>query len=195
MRPWLPLLSVLFITSACTHVRAPEMAPAMIRTEINERAQQATATVEVDDGRRLSAKGLRLDPDTTSWFEPRTGTLVQVPTRRIQAVRFARRGRGALWGLVGGLVAGAAAARLSVGAGMAADDLPDECESLICGIDLSIGVLHENSRRLAIALGGLLGGGLGAGLGAAVGAPLTYHVAAPADMAQPEVRAVGDAHR
>jgi hypothetical protein len=176
MRYWLPLFSVLILTSACTHVRAPEVTPTSMRADINRRAQTKTAVIHLRDDRRVPAEGLSVGPDTASWFHTETGAFFQVPTHQIQTVRFARRGRGALIGAVGGIAAGLIVGRLLVGPG--ADTPPaEECEGPSC-IGVALTAFGEIARLRVIGLGGLLGGVLGAGFGVGTGAPMVYHLPA-----------------
>lgn len=173
MRYWLPLFSILILTSACTHVRAPEVTPTDVRADINRRAQAKTAVIDLRNDRRVLAEGLYVGPDTASWFHAETGAFFQVPTHEIQTVRFARRGRGALIGAVGGFAAGLIVGHLRTKSWSPAEE---DCEEETpCEV---VKVFAESAQRVRIALGGLVGAGLGAIAGVMVGQPVVYHLPA-----------------
>jgi hypothetical protein len=173
MHCWLPLFSVLILTSACTHVRAPEVTSTGMRADINRRAQTKTVVIHLQDDRRIPAEGLHVGPDTASWFHAETGAFLRVPTHEIQTVRFARRGRGALIGAVGGFAAGLIVGHLRTKSWSPAEE---DCEEETpCGV---VKVFAESARRVGIALGGLVGAGLGAIAGVMVGQPVVYHLSA-----------------
>lgn len=70
-------------------------------------------TLVLYDGSTTPADALRLDADSASWVDPRTGEMHHVPTSTIVWVRERNRLRGtarvARWGAIGGAVFGAAA--------------------------------------------------------------------------------------
>ncbi len=74
-------------------------------SEINERASTRRARLFLGDGRRLTAGGLRVETDSTSWIAD--GRYETVATSAVTRVQFVERGRGALEGLGLGLLSGA----------------------------------------------------------------------------------------
>lgn len=161
MRYWLLLFSVLLLTSACVHVRPSETGRDHMHVEINRRAQTANAVLHLRDDRRIPAEGLYIGPNAASWIHPETGVFFQVPTREIQTVRFARLGRGALAGAVGGIAVGLIVGYLQTKSWSPAEE---DCGERSTGRDGTWGARWW---------------GLDAIAGVMVGQPVVYHLPTP----------------
>lgn len=196
MRYGLPLLSILLLTSACTHVRAPEVAPSEMRADINRQAHTKTAVIQLRDQTRVPAEGLYVGPDTASWFHAETGAFHQAATHEIQKVQFARRGSGAVLGAVGGIAAGLIVGRVLAGPEIdeqaTGQQVSEACGEgpFVCAVSGGlVKAVAEGAAKMAravtIGLGGLVGGGMGAGVGAATGAPVVYFLDEPAPRSSP----------
>lgn len=147
----LALLAALVLTG-CGTVRGSSQAvgPDRLDAAAAELAG-ARGVLTLTDGRRVLVEGLRMDPDTTSWVDPRTGDLRLVATPFVAEVE-ARDRRGAILKTagVGALVAAAAGAALGVAL----------CADLGCGDETLTGALALGA--LAAPSGALWGGVIGA---------------------------------
>jgi hypothetical protein len=145
-------LVALGICSGCAHVReidrsARDLPAALAR--VNREVQSRTVAVRLTDGRKAAVRALRLTPDSASWLEG--GARTAVPTSKVAEVSFKSRWRGALDGLILGVLIGAPAGALV--------------------IDMKGGFFD----RAEAAVGGALGGALyGAPVGAIRGGRIRY---------------------
>ncbi|MDT7856570.1 hypothetical protein RQM47_07955 [Rubrivirga sp. S365] len=93
--------------AGCTHIQPAPLASAGGRSDVNDRARTADATVVLADGERARARALHLAPDLATWTDPQTGAARSAPTADLLSVRFVDRARGGAEGAGLGLLAGA----------------------------------------------------------------------------------------
>ena len=115
MRLVVPALFVVAL-SGCTHTIS--LAPAAYPL-ISERAERRAATVTLRGSGPLTAQGLLIDRDSTSWLEFGLGRRRVVATADVERVSLRDRGQGAFEGFALGAAAGAA-----LGAAVRGDGLP-----------------------------------------------------------------------
>jgi len=94
-------LTVLALTG-CTHTH--QVTRAEYKAE--QPCQSRRCTVALENGDRFPSMSLRIDPDSTSWIDPRTDALRKVSTAEVVEVRRIQRKRAARGGLVLGLASG-----------------------------------------------------------------------------------------
>ena len=102
------LLAMLAALAGCTHTRPADLASAETRAEINARAERGHPVLHLVGRRGRQVRALRLEADTTTWIDKKTGELRAAPTADVEAVAFRRDGYGALEGLGVGVAVGAA---------------------------------------------------------------------------------------
>jgi len=74
--------------------------------EVNERAAKSKASVVLTGERVRKVKNLVLAPDSSSWLDPKSKTLVRVASEEILAIRFTDHGEGAKLGVLEGFDVG-----------------------------------------------------------------------------------------
>ena len=97
-------VSLLFVLAGCTHTRMLRLSSQHLRDEVNTRAAGRTATLELRNGFDQNVWGIHIAPDITTWLDSEGGQLQSIPTDEVEAVRFKRRGGGALEGYGFGFV-------------------------------------------------------------------------------------------
>ena len=178
-RPPLVFPLVLVVLAGCSGaVRAvdPAAAPPSALHDLAEREVR----VHLADGQVRPARGIRVEPDTTSWVDADTGALVAVPTASVVEVRqrdragWSRRvaGRAALAAGLGGAVLGGAVAL--GGGGVLAPSGASAGERAATAVAVGIG------GGAISAVYGLVGGAVAG----AVVAPQDRYVLAPDSTAQ-----------
>jgi hypothetical protein len=187
--PWLPHVALhaalaavlLALAAGCTTTRAinrtasPEGATS--RAALNEAAAGRAAEVALVGGDTLRAEGLVLGADTTTWIEPASGRMRDLPTADIRSVRLFNRGRGAFEGAGLGLAVGVVSGAV-LGALAYEEPGPDEPCFVACsrGGEASLG---------AVALG-LIAAPIGLVAGLLRKSRTVYRVtASPADATAP----------
>ena len=149
MRLVVPALLVVAL-SGCTHTYS--LAPAAYPL-ISERAERRAATVTLRGSGPLTAQGLLIDRDSTSWLEFGSGRRRVVATADVERVSLRDRGQGAFEGFALGAAAGAA-----LGAAVAATAYREgEADIVFGGRGKFAGVI------------GVLVGAVGGGVGVIVG--------------------------
>jgi hypothetical protein len=95
----LSVLGPLLITTGCSSARVISTADDIAR--INGRAEKHAAQVKLVGARATTARGLRIDADSASWIDARTGELHNVPIEHLQWIQLppANRLQGALLGM------------------------------------------------------------------------------------------------
>jgi len=72
-------------------------------SELNEKAARHRVTVTLTDQRRFRADSLIVEPAYSSWLDPETGDVLEVPTYAIRDIHIVDHGRGALKGVDAGM--------------------------------------------------------------------------------------------
>ncbi len=133
---------------------------------LNQHALRQQAIVTLLDGRAFYADKLQFAPDSTSWLDPNTRSVMAVHTTKVSDVRFVRRGRGALEGLGIGLLGGVLTGALI---GLAGGDEPED-----------FGCLPVCTAKAKAFFGGItfgaIGGLIGLPIGAMAGSKDVYHI-------------------
>jgi hypothetical protein len=129
--------------------------------DLNAKLPGDDARIHFIDGQRAEGAGIRLDVDSTSWVDTKTGGIVKVSTLTIEKIETKNGLAGGLLGLGTGLAAGGLIGLIvGEGAGQRQGDV---------GIGLEV---------VAFTVGGaLLGGGVGTIVGASIGTSHNYEIA------------------
>lgn len=137
------LLAALAALTGCTHTRPADLASAATRAEINARAERGYPVLHLAGQRGRQVRALRLEADTTTWIDKKTGEFRAAPTADVAAVAFRRDGYGALEGIGIGVAVGA-----TLGAVIGATDgdgffdfTPAAAAALYAAAGLEIGAL------------------------------------------------------
>lgn len=108
--------------AGCTHSRPFDAASPDSRASVNTRAEAESPLVTLHGGEQVSARGLHIAPDATTWIDPSTGEMRSVPTSELASVRFTDRARGVLEGLGLGAAYGVGLGVIVGAVGGATDD-------------------------------------------------------------------------
>ncbi len=184
------LVGLVLVLTGCTTVKTVDLSDSTAEesvsvkgsrtvsyASVNKRAQRKKAHVRLADGRTLKVARLQVTRDSTSWLDSGTRRFETVATADIKEIRFVKHGKGALEGLGGGLLMGAAFGAILGFAG--GDDPPCQSGTWFCWRFTA----GEKAAFGAVALGAV-GGLLGVLTGAGVGSNETYHFSAPALLPQ-----------
>ena len=95
------------ILTGCTHSHIVRPSESKSYVSLNKRGLRQQATITLVKGRKLKGDKLRFAPDSTSWVDPHTQSVIAVPTAEVTHILFVRRGKGALEGLGLGFLTGA----------------------------------------------------------------------------------------
>ncbi|MCH7574846.1 MAG: hypothetical protein IIA59_06945 [Candidatus Marinimicrobia bacterium] len=99
------ILAVMLAGCTRTYIVRPT-APAIYES-INERGLRMKAIITPVKGRKQTGHKLRITPDSTSWVDPRTQSVVVVQTADVTSILFVDREKGALEGSILGFLTGA----------------------------------------------------------------------------------------
>lgn len=99
-------LLLLLVVMGCAHTVPFDPETPDGRASVNERADRQRATITRHDGRHHLAEALRVDADSTFWFEPGTWEFFSIPTGDVASIAFPAEGGGAAEGFALGLAGG-----------------------------------------------------------------------------------------
>lgn len=153
--------SFFLVLAGCTHTKVFNTNSPNARADINQRAEQTSATIIVSNRRRIETESLHIAPDVVTWIDPVSGEMGASPTSDLTSVRFRSGGRGALEGLGLGFAAGAVTGALILGIAVATDDYSGSGSGGLGGVNISM--------EGAVAGGALLGAIPGSVIGLIIG--------------------------